>query len=281
MIVVTGATGNVGQVVVRALAAKGEQVTAVARRRPAAALPDGVRFYAADLAEPERLRAVVEGAEALFLLVAGDDPHGLLDVAKAGGVRRVVLLSSIGAGTRPEAYGHARSFEDAVRESGLEWTILRAGGFASNAFAWAESIRAERTASAPFGDVALPTVDPANVGEAAAVVLGGGGGGNVGAAEEVIQTYKLTGPTLMTPRDQVREIAQVLGEDVRFVELSRADARARMLQFMPEAVVEGTLGILGEPTTEEQQVSGDLERILGRPANTFADWAARNAAAFR
>ncbi|HEV2635551.1 MAG TPA: NAD(P)H-binding protein [Actinocrinis sp.] len=280
MIVVTGATGNVGQVVVRALAAKGEQVTAVARRRPAAALPDGVRFYAADLAEPEMLRAVVEGAEALFLLVAGDDPRGLLDAAKAGGVRRVVLLSSIGAGTRPEAYGHARSFEDAVRESGLEWTILRAGGFASNALAWAESIRAERTAGAPFGDVALPTVDPADVGEAAAVVLGGGGRSE-GAPGNVIQTYKLTGPTLMTPRNQVREIAQVLGEDVRFVELSRADARARMLQFMPEAVVDGTLGILGEPTAEEQQVSGDLERILGRPANTFADWAARNAAAFR
>lgn len=54
-----------------------------------------------------------------------------------------------------------------------------------------------------------------------------------------------------------------------------------MLQFMPEPVVDGTLSILGEPTAAEQKVSPDVERLLGRAPRAFADWAARNVAAFR
>src|SRR4051812_28251815 len=54
-------------------------------------------------------------------------------------------------------------FERAVRDSRLDWTILRPGGFHSNAYAWAETIRARRTVEAPFGDVGLPGVDPGDV----------------------------------------------------------------------------------------------------------------------
>ena len=54
-----------------------------------------------------------------------------------------------------------------------------------------------------------------------------------------------------------------------------------MLRFMPEPVVEATLDILGSPTRGEQRVSPDVERILGRPPRTFAEWAARNIAAFK
>jgi uncharacterized protein YbjT (DUF2867 family) len=145
MIVVTGATGNVGRPLVGALAAAGERVTAVSRRP--ADLPKGVAHRQADLAEPESLRPVLDGAEALFLLVAGSgekiNPHAIVDVAKAGGVRRVVLLSSQGAGTRPGsiAHSHLRAFEDAVRESSMTSTVLRPGGFASNAHGRRRSVR--------------------------------------------------------------------------------------------------------------------------------------------
>jgi hypothetical protein len=54
-----------------------------------------------------------------------------------------------------------------------------------------------------------------------------------------------------------------------------------MLAFMPEAVADATLAILGRPSPAEQQVSPDLARLLGRPPGTFGDWAARSAAAFR
>ncbi|GAB2817682.1 NAD(P)H-binding protein [Actinoallomurus bryophytorum] len=271
MIVVTGATGNVGRELVRTLASAGETVRAVSRRPERT--PEGVRHWQADLAEPVSLRTAMEGADALFLLVAGEDPRGILDVARAGGVRRVVLLSSQGAGTRPEAYPHPVAFEDAVRRSGLDWTVLRPGGFHTNTYAWAESVRAERTAAAPFGDVGLPAIDPGDIAEVAAATLRQAG--------HTDRTYELTGPAPITPRERARAIGDALGTPVRFVEQTREEARAQMLGFMPEPVVEGTLAILGEPTAAEREVSPAVEHILGRAPRTFADWARRNVAAFR
>jgi uncharacterized protein YbjT (DUF2867 family) len=281
MIVVTGASGNVGRPLVEALTTAGAQVTAVSRSPLSHDLPGGARHVRADLAEPDTLRPAVDGADALFILLAGDLLGGgapateVLDVARAGGVRRVVLLSSQITATRPDALSHGRlrEFEEAVRSSGLQWTILRPGGFASNAYAWAESVRTQRMVAAPFGSVALPVVDPADIAEVAAVVLRDGGHDG--------QTYELTGPAAVTPRLQSQALAAALGEEVRFVELSREQAREHMARFMPEPVIDGTLDILGEPLPEEQQVSPDVEKLLGRPASPFTDWAARNVHAFR
>ncbi|MGW2635426.1 NAD(P)H-binding protein [Streptomyces sp. NPDC001348] len=275
MIVVTGATGNVGRTLVRLLTEAGERVTAVARRIEEADVPPEARAVAADLGDPESLRPALEGAEAVFLLVAGEDPQGLVGAVKAAGVRRLVLLSSQGAGTRPQVYAHAARFEAAVRESGPEWTVLRSGGLASNAFAWAEPVRLHRTAAAPFGDVGLPFVDPDDVAAVAAAVLRAEGAEHAGA------TYTLTGPAPTTPRERVAALATALGEPVRFVEQTREEAEAQMSAFMPPPVVAGTLALLGAPLPEEQQVSPDMERVLGRAPRTFAQWAARNAAAFR
>jgi uncharacterized protein YbjT (DUF2867 family) len=268
MIVVTGATGNVGRPLVEALVAAGEQVTAVSRR-----------LSTGDLADPESLRPVLAGADALFLLIAGGGenmrPRDIVDVAKGSGVSRIVLLSSQVAGTRPEASSHAhlREFEDAVQQSGVDWTILRPAGFASNAFAWAQTISAERMVAAPFGDVGLPDIDPADIASVAAEALRD--------KAHAGRVYELTGPELISPRQRTQAIADALGEPVRFVAVTRAEARTQMLQFMPEPVVDGTLDILGEPLAVEQRVSPDVERVLGRPPHTFAQWAARNLAAFR
>jgi hypothetical protein len=67
---------------------------------------------------------------------------------------------------------------------------------------------------------------------------------------------------------------------VRFVEQTRAEARNQMLGYMPEPVVEATLGVLGSPSADEQRVSPDAERHLGRPPHSIGAWAARNVAAF-
>lgn len=281
MIAVTGATGNVGRSLVQTLAAAGEPVLATSRRISAADVPAGVRHARADLAEPESLRPLLDGADTLFLQNGGagahllDLPH-LLDVAKAGGVRRVVLLSSQGVATRPQSASHGeagRVIEDAVRQSGLEWTILRPGGFDSNAFAWAESVRTRRTVAAPFGDVGLPTVDPADIADVAAAALRDD--------RHAGQIYELTGPAPTTPRERAEAIADALGEPVRFVEQTRDEALAQMRQFMPEPVAATTLDILGRPTPAEQRVSPDVERVTAHPPRPFADWARRNIAAFR
>ncbi|MYV54360.1 NAD(P)H-binding protein [Streptomyces sp. SID3212] len=281
MIVVTGATGNVGRPLVQALAAAGEQVTAVSRNVSGESAPEGVRHRRADLADPESLRPAFEGADALFLHDGGPgayllNPRDIVDIAKAAGVARIVLLSSQAVATRPRSESHGRtgrSFEEAVRQSGMDWTILRPTGFHSNAYGWAEGIRTRRTVAAPFGDVGLPTVDPADIAEVAAAALR--------EDEHAGRTYELTGPALNSPRRRAQAIGDALGEPIRFVEQTREVARAQMLGFMPEPVVETTLDILGAPHPAEQRISADVERVLGRAPRGFAEWAVRNIAAFR
>jgi uncharacterized protein YbjT (DUF2867 family) len=283
MIVITGATGNVGRPLTASLVSAGHVVTAVARGT-SADLPGGPGIIqaAADLTDPaaaESLAASMAGAEALFLLVpgsgAGVDAAALLGTARTAGVRRVVLLSSQGVGSRPGAAGYASmaAIEAAVTRSGLEWTILRAGGLATNAFAWAPTVRARQTVFAPYGDVALPAIDPLDIAEVAAAALTGDG--------HLGRTYVLTGPEATTPRQRTEIIGTAIKQHLAFIEVSHDDAREQMLQFMPAPVADATLAILGHPTPEEAQVSPDVEKVLGRPGRSFADWAQRNAAAFR
>jgi uncharacterized protein YbjT (DUF2867 family) len=224
---------------------------------------------------PEGLGPVLDGADALFLLTSGEwhagggDLAAVLDIARAGGVRRVVLLSSQGVGTGR----HSAHLEEVVTGAALPWTLLRPGGFASNDLAWAESIRTGRTVFTPFPDVAIPVVDPADIADVAArVLLDDGHDG---------RTYELTGPAPVSPRERVTAIGAALGEELRLVELSRADAKAQMLRFMPEPVVEATLDAIGGPMPVEQRISPDVERVLGRAPRTYAEWVGRNVAAFR
>jgi uncharacterized protein YbjT (DUF2867 family) len=256
-IAVTGATGNVGSVLVRLLAETGSDVTAIARRLPVAdhePAPGSVRPVAADLADPATLAGALEGVYA--------------------------LLSSQGARTRPARYPHPVAFEDAVRSSGLGWTVLRPGGFATNAFQWVPGVRSARTVEAPFVDVALPVIDPDDIAAAAARVLTDVVGGGTGSTHEGA-SYTLTGPAAVSPRDQAAAIASAIGDDVRVVELDRDAALARMSAVMPPAVAAATLDLLGEPTADEVAVNRDAARLLGRPASSFADWATRHAGAFR
>ncbi|GAA0258482.1 NAD(P)H-binding protein [Saccharothrix mutabilis subsp. mutabilis] len=271
MIVVTGATGNVGRPLVETLAAAGEEVVAVSRGTGVT----GVPHRRADLTDPASLAPALVGASAVFLLTSPDYLGSgaafgdVVDVVRAAGVRRVVLLSSQGVATGR----HPDGIEQAVRSSGLEWTVLQPGAFASNAFQWAQPISTSRTAAAPFGDVALPVVHTSDIADVAAAVLR--------SESHAGRSYVLTGPAAITPRQQVAAIGEALGEPVEFVELSRAEAKAGMLRHMPEPVVETTLDLLGTPTPLEQSVNPDVESVLDRPARPFTDWVRRNVVAFK
>lgn len=281
MIVVTGATGNIGRPLLQLLSDNGTETIAVSRREEVDGLPDGVRHVRADVGDAASLSPALNGAEALFVLLAGDlnvvgePPESLVAAARAAGVKRLVLVTSQLMGTRPGSASHdrLREAETAVRRSGLEHTILRPGGFASNTFAWAAAVRTDRTVAAPFADVALPVIDPADIAAVAAAALTGDG--------HLGRDYVLTGPEAISPRRQAAAIATALGEKVDFVELTRAQAHAAMARFMPEEVVTGSLDVLGQPLPSEREVSGDVERVLGRAATPFADWAERNVEAFR
>jgi uncharacterized protein YbjT (DUF2867 family) len=264
VIVVTGATGNIGRHLVRALAAAGEEVTAVSRK--ASDLPAGVRHQAADLSDLD-----LRGADALFLLLPGgrSDVDGIVAKAQVAGIRRIVLLSSQGVGTGR----HPAGIEDAVKSSGLEWSVLRPAGFQSNTLGWSQSVKEHRLVEAPYGEIALPQIHPADIAEVAALALL--------EPSYAGTTWELTGPEAVSPQEQTALIGAALGEAVGFVELTRENARERFLRFLPEQVADSTLDILGRPTAAERAVSGDMERVLGRPARGYADWLTDHLDAFR
>ncbi|GGM90730.1 SDR family oxidoreductase [Streptomyces fuscichromogenes] len=282
MITVTGATGNIGRTLTDLLVDAGEDVVAVSRHpRQAAGGRPGLRWAEGHVGDAASMRAPLAGARALFIVLGGElnahgeNPESLLRAAADAGVERVVLVSSQVGATRPEAPSHARlrAFEAAVRASGLDFTILRPGGFASNAFAWADTIRTKRTVFAPFADVALPVVDPADIAAVAAKALRENGHGG--------RVHELTGPELISPRQQTAAISAALGEEVTFVELSREEAYEVMSRFMPREAAAGTLDVLGAPLPAELRISPDVETALGRPAGGFGGWVRRNLPAFR
>ncbi len=205
----------------------------------------------------------------------GLDVRAIVAAAAESGAQRIVLLSSIGTRSRPKAISHEplRVLEAEVKRCGVAWTILRPGGFASNAMAWIPGVRAQRTVTAPFGDVAIPVVDPDDIASVAAATLR--------EERHAGATYELTGPELITPREQTKALSSAIGIPLAFVELSRAQAAEAWRVFMPPTVVETTLDAIGTPNEIERRVSSDVERVLGRAARPFAAWAARNAAAFR
>jgi len=128
MIFVTGATGNVGAELVRALIMRGQEVRGLVRPSSRAALPAGAESIIGDLDRPETFSAALAGVRGVFLLSGYKNMSGLLAEIRRAKVERIVLLSSSSApgGDMNNAVAryHILS-EAAVRESGVPWTILR------------------------------------------------------------------------------------------------------------------------------------------------------------
>ena len=155
MILVTGATGNVGREVTAQLVSAGIDVRAFARATRAPRLVDSAEVAEGDLSVPGTLERALTGIEAVFLvwplLTCDGAPAVLAAIARTA--RRLVYLSSSGVNenteqqTDPINQLHA-DMESLIEASGLEWTVLRANTIASNALGWAGQIRAGRTPSA-------------------------------------------------------------------------------------------------------------------------------------
>ncbi len=153
VVVVFGARGNVGRHVADGLLAAGEKVRAISRT-PAAGLTAGLDAVGADLDRPETLPAVLDGADKMFLYGMLDpqrpyDIEKVVAAAAAAGIRQVVLLSSVSVLDTDADHPVPRlnrAIEQAVQRSGLDWTFLRPGTFATNTRTWwAGSNRPDRT----------------------------------------------------------------------------------------------------------------------------------------
>ena len=276
MLLVTGATGNVGAEVVNALAAADHQARALVRSGKARGLPPGVEAVGGDLNRPESLAGALAGVRGVFLLSGYADMEGVLAEVRAAGVERVVLLSgsSAASGDMTNAVSaYMIRSEDAVRASGMPFTILRPFGFMSNALRWRDQLKAGDVVREPFADVAVAMVDPYDLAAvaAAALVTDGHRG----------HSYAVSGPEALRPADRVRILGATLGRDLRLEALSDEEARAQMTAEMPVEYVDAFFDFYVDGSLDESQVQPTVREVLGREPRTFEQWAAAHADAFR
>ena len=275
MYLVTGATGNVGYQVVSRLSAEGLPVRAFCRHPERKVFPAGVEVLAGDMADAGTARAALRGVSAVFLLRT-EGLAGFWGEALRSGARHAVFLSSATI-TVPVAtrIGSAHAEVEAmIRGSALSWSFLRAGGFMSNALRWAPGIRAGGVVRAPFVDGQSAPVDPRDLGDAAAQMLLQPER-FAGAAPEI------TGPEVLSTRQQIATLADVLGQPIGVEEVPEAVAREHMLRAMPAPMVDSIFALMRYGASNPPLEIRTAESITGRPPRTFAQWAADHREAFR
>jgi uncharacterized protein YbjT (DUF2867 family) len=279
-ILVVGATGHVGRQVATQLHDQGLPVRAVTRDPAGAGLPGGVEVAPADLTEPATLEARLDGAAAVFLvwpLLTTEAAPAVVE-RLAGSARRVVYLSSMG---RPDGRGgrtapiplHAE-MERLIERSGLEWTFLRPGGFATNTIMWAPQVRAGGVVRWPFAAAARSLIHEADI--AAVAVHALTGEGHAGAR------YVLSGPETVTQAEQVRQIGEAIGRATRFEEIPPEVARGQLVDAWGDAAfVDSALATWASFEPEPELVTHTVEQVTGSPARSFRQWARDHAADFR
>jgi len=265
-ILVTGATGSVGRLVVDELLALGATDVRALTANPAkAALPDGVEVVRGYLGSLETLPAAFEGVDRMYLapLLATVDEATRL--AAAAGVRHIVDLAGF-KGTQWQA------IERAVEASGVAWTHLEAGEFMPNVGMWADQIRAGDEVHDAYPDAANALIALEDIAAVAARILFDGGHEG--------QTYALTGPQTETRAEKVRQIGLALGRKLTYVEITPEQAIERLRPTMGDFAawyVAGSARLVTDPS----QPTPTVEEIIGRPGTTLAQWVTANADRFR
>lgn len=265
-ILVTGATGNIGRKVVDHLLARGAGAVRALTANPVkAALPDGVEIAVGYLRKIETLPAAFDGVEAMYLAPTPDTVEDVLRLAREAGVARVVDLS----GEHESWWGGVAK---AVEASGLAWTHLSPGDFMENSLSWASQIIATDTVREPYPHGRSTPIAMVDIARVAATVLT-----TVGHEG---RSLPLTGPEVLTRVDLADRIGAVRGRPVRFETVSRDEAVAVLEPDMGEGAAWYVDTVLKGSVDWPAQVQPTVERITGRPATTFAQWAQSNAARF-
>src|SRR5438093_8254710 len=270
-VLVTGATGRVGRVVIAQWLGAGVPVRALTRRPAAAGLPAAVEVASGDLTVPESLDAALRGVSAVFLVWTAPPATAPAVVERlATHARRVVFLSSphrtphpFFQQPNPLAVLHA-DIERLIATAGLASTIIRPGMFASNArLWWAALIRDGEVVRWPYGAAETAPIDERDIAAVAARALYEDGHGD----------YVLTGPESLSQAEQVSIIGAAIGRLIRFEELSPEEFRREMAGRWPPPVVDMLLAAWGAAIGRPAWVTSTVADIVGRPGRAVREWA--------
>ena len=282
MDVVTGATGRAGAEVVRALLQRGRTVRAFVRDpdKARALFGDAAEIAVGDLADPEALRAALDGAEHV-VLSGPDDPRRMeweadaVEIAAATGVRRVVRLSTIGAEPgAPVAFWdwHGRA-ERRLLDSGVPAVVIRSYPYMTNVVAGAAQVAREGRLYAPAGTARIAMIDPRDVGAATAAATTAGPDGAI---------HVISGPAAITFAEVAAALAAATGQDVEYVDIPDAAAQQAMVeQGLPDFVARQVVCVYAQLRRGiAAPVTTAVESLTGRPPRDFAAFAGEHAHLF-
>jgi uncharacterized protein YbjT (DUF2867 family) len=284
MILVIGATGNIGSEVARQLVAKGVGVRALVRDRAKAeaVLGTKVQLVAGDLSRPETVAAAMAGVDKLFLVT----PFHLdqiamksaaIQAAKQAGVKHIVMSTGIGAG--PDAgveigRWHGKNQEE-VKATGVAYTFLKPTFFMQNMLMFAGAIREQGAFHMPLGDSRVSWVDVRDIAQVGVVALTEAGHEN--------KEYPITGGEAVSCAEMAAILSDVLGRAVNYVDIPLATAREGMIAAgMPEKLADlmNELYALG-PAGHLAYVADTVEMVTGHSPRTFRQFVEDHVAAFK
>lgn len=291
-ILVTGATGNVGRHVVDLLVQAGMDVRATSRKPESLDLPAEVDVRAADLTDPKTFEQALQGVEKVFLYAQPSGIDGVVEAAKAAGVKYAVLLSSLAVAGPDQDHWIARwhrTVEDSIEQSGLSWTFVRPGHFAANSLQWAQAVKDGQPVRLFYAQSYVSAIHELDIAEVSTRALLQDG--HAGAR------YHITGGDSVTQAEQVTLIGEAIGRELAVEDLTGDDVRAELHRFFGPRIKELTQsGVLDRMATAEiietrirlyeealegpAEIDDTVEKVLGKPARTFAEWAVDHKADF-
>jgi len=283
MILVTGATGNIGSHLVRELHERGVPVRAFVRdpARGAEKLGEAVELAVGDFADEESVQRAVDGVDAVFL-ASGDGPQKVehettvIDASAAAGVARIVkastMLAEVGSPLPPVDWNGR--IEQHLRRSPVQAVVLQSSFYMTNLLLSADSVRQEGRLFAPAGEGRVAMIHPRDVASAGAIVLMDDTHSG--------QIYELTGPEAITHREVAGALSAATGREIQFVDIPDEAARQALIAAgMPDWLVTH-LGQLFRLIRQGalERTTDTVETLTGKPPRTFAEFARDYAGAF-
>jgi (4-alkanoyl-5-oxo-2,5-dihydrofuran-3-yl)methyl phosphate reductase len=281
VILVTGATGTVGREVVAQLLAAGQPVRGMTRYPAKVKFDPRVEVVQGDFADADSLAKAVNGTDRVFSLALGPQTgaheRALAAAAKKEGVLQIVKLGAMGGDgeTRNAIRRWHEEGEQAVRDSGIPWTVVRPGRFMSNALHWRESIQRQGKVFSNYGDGKLPSVHPRDIAAVAVRAL---------TSEDYFgRALEVTGPVALSIAEEVAILSNALAKPIEFVSITDEAARKDMERAnMPAYIIDGLLPFAEFVRSgKAARVFPTVEEVTGRPALSFAEWAREHAPAFQ
>ena len=285
MILVTGATGQHGEALLRLLSGRGIAARALVRS-PAkaariAALPH-VEIVHGDMGKPDTLEAPLRGIDRAILISSAtpdmvEVQSNFIDAARRARVEHVVKLSGIKP-TLDSTFRFARmhgEIERRLEASGMAFTHLRPGEFMPVYFRQVPNIASKGALLLPMEDARIASIDIGDIAEIAAKTLTEPGHQG--------KIYSLTGPEALTMAEVAQKLSAATGKTIRYINIVPEDARkAQLAAGMPPFLTDALFELFSERRKGmEAKVWPDTEALLGRRPTSFDAFARRHANVFR